>query len=75
VNIKSNQIKSFKLAWLGSPGFGLAWAGFGFLVLKPKTKPSGRAWLGLAFAQVFFLPRKLCYKRLKTNTITRLDIT
>ena len=39
------------LAWPGSPGFGLAFLGFGFS--KSQARPSGLAlaWLGLALAQ------------------------
>ncbi|KAJ7441420.1 hypothetical protein FB451DRAFT_1441223 [Mycena latifolia] len=39
------------LAWPESPGFGLAWAGLGLRISKPKPKPAGRAWPGLAWAQ------------------------
>ncbi|KAJ6449319.1 hypothetical protein C8R47DRAFT_1084750 [Mycena vitilis] len=33
------------LAWLASPGFGLASSGFGFRFFKPKPKPRSVAWL------------------------------
>jgi hypothetical protein len=43
------------LAWLGSPGLGLEASGLGFTFLKPKPKPSEKAWLGSAWAQAVAL--------------------